>query len=353
MARWAAASRPVPSQPVPELITANGSLGLRSTGEGEFDYTPAAGCAKTPGAVIQTVEGVRRTSCEAACASSSLCRAAAFVYPTGDSEARQSRRSRTTIRSSPPPPPPQPPLQLPPGVGRCVLYSRCLERTRALPPARVDLLHRWGPTWPQHTRPRDVQWGTNATLVIVSFRSSLDWLRTLPGGILDLVIYHKGYLDEAKAEAQACLRRLPSGACQILTRLSGNRSRLTTVRQGWREEAGATSSEPMTPAYVDSHLRFKHQCRRAEIHRPPQGCPSGCTCGPRPPAERPVLKYFAVLPNYGQAAGRKQGGSREVVGYLQFVIDFWENLPNVVIFSQVMGARAGPHGPHTPTLPSA
>ena len=78
-----------------------------------------------------------------------------------------------------------------------------------------------------------------------------------------------------------------------------------------------------------------------------------CTCGPRPPAERPVLKYFAVLPNYGQAAGRKQGGSREVVGYLQFVIDFWENLPNVVIFSQVMGARAGPHGPHTPTLPSA
>ncbi|EOD40799.1 hypothetical protein EMIHUDRAFT_460331 [Emiliania huxleyi CCMP1516] len=90
----------------------------------------------------------------------------------------------------------------------------------------------------------------------------------------------------------------------------------------------------MTPAYVDSHLRIKHQCRRAEIHRPPQGCPSGCTCGPRPPAERPVLKYFAVLPNYGQAAGRKQGGSREVVGYLQFVIDFWENLPNVVIFSQ-------------------
>ena len=36
-----------------------------------------------------------------------------------------------------------------------------------------------------------VVWGTNATLVLVTFSASLGWLRTLPGGLLDLVVYRK------------------------------------------------------------------------------------------------------------------------------------------------------------------
>ena len=60
----------------------------------------------------------------------------------------------------------------------------------------------------------------------------------------------------------------------------------------------------------------------------------GCMCGPRPRNERPRLQYFAVLPNYGLQQKEPYGGSREPYGYFQFILDFWDNMPPVVIFSQ-------------------
>ena len=47
-----------------------------------------------------------------------------------------------------------------------------------------------------------------------------------------------------------------------------------------------------------------------------------------------MLKYYATIPNYGQTHKLPFGGSREPYGYLQFILDFWDNLPNVMIFSQ-------------------
>ena len=49
---------------------------------------------------------------------------------------------------------------------------------------------------------------------------------------------------------------------------------------------------------------------------------------------RPRLQYFAHLPNYGRTHTSPRGGSREPYGYLQFIRDFWDNLPPVVVFSQ-------------------
>jgi len=55
------------------------------------------------------------------------------------------------------------------------------------------------------------------------------------------------------------------------------------------------------------------------------------------------LAYYRVLPNYGRTDGRvgvdgnnpnPPGGSREAYPYLQFILDFWDNLPNVLIFTQ-------------------
>ena len=115
----------------------------------------------------------------------------------------------------------------------------------------------------------------------------------------------------------------------------------------------------------------------ARLHHPRGQCPTDCKCGFRQKKEQPRLKYFATLPNYGQTHKFPFGGSRELChlvtpcttppdlidpspslsplpspsppspsllpllcgagepyGYLQFIIDFWDNLPRVVIFSQ-------------------
>jgi hypothetical protein len=107
--------------------------------------------------------------------------------------------------------------------------------------------------------------------------------------------------------------------------------------------------EPMTAEYVLSHLKEQELCTpttgatatalrsnwfSTRLHHPARTCPVGCKCGKRPLAERPRLQYFAVLPNYGQQYKAPYGGSREPYGYLQFILDFWHNLPNVIIFSQ-------------------
>jgi len=55
------------------------------------------------------------------------------------------------------------------------------------------------------------------------------------------------------------------------------------------------------------------------------------------------LAYYRLLPNYGRTDGKvgtngnnpnPRGGSREPYPYLQFILDFWDNLPNVLIFTQ-------------------
>jgi hypothetical protein len=49
------------------------------------------------------------------------------------------------------------------------------------------------------------------------------------------------------------------------------------------------------------------------------------------------LRYYAHLPNFG-----RKGGGRESAVYFQFLLDFYDNLPELVIFSQdEMGQWAG------------
>ena len=50
--------------------------------------------------------------------------------------------------------------------GTCALHSGCMERQRAAYPKRVDVMHRWGPTWPTGATPNSVRWRLNATLVV-------------------------------------------------------------------------------------------------------------------------------------------------------------------------------------------
>lgn len=42
-----------------------------------------------------------------------------------------------------------------------------------------------------------------------------------------------------------------------------------------------------------------------------------------------ALRYFAHMPNFGE-----KGGSRETAVYFQFLLDFYHNLPKMIIFSQ-------------------
>lgn len=52
----------------------------------------------------------------------------------------------------------------------------------------------------------------------------------------------------------------------------------------------------------------------------------------------PLLTYLQVLPNFGttlQTAPHKApGGSREPYAYLQFLLDFYDNLPQLILFTQ-------------------
>ena len=58
-----------------------------------------------------------------------------------------------------------------------------------------------------------------------------------------------------------------------------------------------------------------------------------CSCN-RTSALRTELAYLTTLPNYGNAWRKPRCGSREPYVYLQFILDFWANLPPVVVFTQ-------------------
>jgi len=147
--------------------------------------------------------------------------------------------------------------------------------------------------------------------VVVSHRSSLAWLKTLPGGFLDLVIYHKHHYQRQRGPPRN------------------------------------------TPTAVLALLRDFQFCSHGRLHLPRAGakCPDDCRCGQRSLAEQPTLQYFANVPNYGLTHHKPYGGSREPYGFLQYVLDFWENLPPVTIFTQDDCLKSGcPWGMQLPTL---
>ena len=277
---------------------ANRSLGLRLTSSGGFDYVPSAACR--PGiapstisdndkhppileqAALREVPAKSAAACEALCiAAGHECNAAEFVHPGAHLKLRRPGNATSTSPSLPPVPP-----------SRCILHRGCLERERASWPTRSDVMHRWGPTWPADAVPNSVRWTTNLTLVTVTHSASLSWLRTVPGGLMDLVVYHK-------------------------------------------HDFGKASKFALTPHDVLAELRESEMCKHAPtLHYPRRSCPMMCSCGRRLARDRPILKYFATVPNYGLTHRKPFGGSREPYGYLQFILDFWDNLPPVVLFTQ-------------------
>ena len=347
---------------------ANQSLGLRTTAY-PFDYFPASRCINVTGAPLQVVPNVRdHSACEALCTANTKCMAAQFDHPWGPTEpctnetnpvpsAEELRklgvclgRCNTTSRSdsslakcdawcqsrrlS---------LRLKPCLlqPRCVLYDFCLERVAAPQPTRSDVMHRWGPTWPPGVQPKDVVWKTNATVVIVSYKNSLSWLRSLPGGMLDVVVYHKYDLGHPNISYP------PMGADYILGHLAeqelcgydGSGEPKAAVRRRPVHDANfsARVASERTPGVQMARTMEVLATRKDQrLHFPnPKGyCAPGCVCGRREQSKRPRLQYFAVLPNYGQARVAPYGGSREPYGYFQFVLDFWDNLPPVTIFTQ-------------------
>ena len=306
----------------PEMVVdimGNLSLGLRAT-SGQFDFTPATRCITKTDPLLPAREVADAAECEAWCMATQGCNAAQFNHPwrVGLPCSRNDPDTELVVKDTKAPnfQRQQPCIEKP----TCDLYAHCLERARAAQPMRSDVFHRWGPTWPPNRTPNDVRWRTNATIVMVSYHASLSYLRSLPGGLADLVVYHKADIGKPNV-----------------------------------------THPPMTASYVLSHLKEQELCSPTaspvtlrRLHHPSRSatCPNGCVCGRRPRQSRPWLQYFALLPNYGLQYKEPYGGSREPYGYLQFIIDFWDNLPPVVIFSQDdCLARGCAWGNQVPNLP--
>lgn len=153
-------------------------------------------------------------------------------------------------------------------------------------------MHKHGPSSP--ARPADVTWQTNASLVIASYQKPLSWLETLPLGLVDVVVYNKFDFG--------------------------------------------TAAPRMSRNYVQRLLKRRILCGDGKVIIPPSAwselgsrCPATCKCVRE---QRSELAFFTTLPNYGSSEVKPYGGSREPFVYLQFILDFWHNLPPVVIFSQ-------------------
>ena len=216
---------------------------------------------------------------------------------------------------------------------------------------RSDVLHRWGPVWPPGITPAKVRWQTNATLVLVSYKASLAYLRTLPGGLMDLVVYHKPdfgavNLTYAPMTANYVLGQLrEQELCGAWTSEPAHSSNDSAAEPPFSASSASSITGGSTGGSTGTTLArygypiniFPPSSHVGErLHHPSRSttCPRGCRCGRRTLADRPRLQYFALLPNYGKAYTAPRGGSREPYGYLQFIRDFWDNLPPVVIFSQ-------------------
>ena len=132
-------------------------------------------------------------------------------------------------------------------------------------------------------------WRTNATLVVANYKyPRLDWLKRIPP-TFDVAIYDKFDFG-------------PNSSASLLISLL----------------AGPMAS--MMAGKGMPHRRMNH-------------APGGHT------DDLARLAYYRVLPNYGRTDPAAlllhiQGGSREPHPYVQFILDFWHNLPNVLIFTQ-------------------
>ena len=131
-------------------------------------------------------------------------------------------------------------------------------------------------------------WRTNVTIVVASYKYRLDWLKTIPP-TFDVAIYDKFDFG-------------PSSNASWLAALAGP---MASMMAGKR-----------MPQHHSKHGRANH-------------VPGGHT------DDLARLTYYRALPNYGRTDPNPiHGGSREPYPYLQFVLDFWHNLPNVLIFTQ-------------------
>ena len=200
--------------------------------------------------------------------------------------------------------------------GHCELYATCLYQLADQ--ASGALLLQRQTAWP--SEPARVQWRSHVAVVIASFASDLSWLQRLPADLADVVVYRKENFGVVNAYAE------PLTHAHVLQRLA----RFELCRQP-RNASGK----------LDASLNGLHTMTRpGSVHRAwpadacAEGCSCGCTCGARRAAQRAHLAFFARVPNFGEVTGSKRGGSREPSAYLQFVLDFWDNLPDFVIFTQ-------------------
>lgn len=220
-------------------------------------------------------------------------------------------------------------------MGTCQLWSECLWRDPAVHMVGkggkgqnqrtrdIVVMHRVGREWPVPAA--RVKWRTNATLVVASFDYRLDWLRTVPPGIFDVALYRKhDYVANASLRTANLIdEKLPL--------------------QYMRDQPQPCWPTADTSAESSSDIRASY---RQRIGIPFEPCPDAyCECGAAsaPGPRQHALSYFRVLPNYGRTGGKAwangfnpnpPGGSREPYAYLQFILDFWDNLPNVIIFTQ-------------------
>ena len=153
----------------------------------------------------------------------------------------------------------------------------------------VRVMHRVGREWP--VAAGQVVWRANVTIVVASYKNRLDWLKTIPP-TFDVAVYDKFDFGPGNA--------YPSPF--------GNAS--------WHAGSAATTDKRL---------------RQRKVSQAP---------GHNDDLYLARLAYYRVLPNYGRTGpiGRgnaANGGSREPYVYLQFILDFWDNLPNVLIFTQV------------------
>ena len=179
----------------------------------------------------------------------------------------------------------------PDAAENCVLFEKCQEMVDAGSRA-ASVWRRRHPSWPVTTAAQ-VRWRTNATLVLASYSAKLAWLSMLPPQLMDVVLYQK--VDDTGGDDDEASREVP-----FLPASGGPR-----VSQRLHELCAAL-------------------CQYCAV----------ATCAGR-------VAYFRALPNY-QSKGAMHGGAREPHCFFQFLVDFYDNLPNVVVFSQDDGLYAAP-----------
>ena len=267
--------------------------GLHTT-DGDFDVNMGVECNRGSSKLLNEtgIKGVRR--CREACAAQVECVAAELDQILGKCMLWRECLYR------------EPAMRVLRGVGQGGGNVDMLGKRRATSGVRV--MHRVGREWPVPAS--QVVWRANATIVVASYTYRLDWLRTIPNAF-DVALYHKhDFVASPSGRAHTMSdERLPLHFMRDRPQLCLN----------FRSAAHPRVGLPLEPCPPD-----KCNCStwRNDDHR---------------------LAYYRVLPNYGRTDGsvgidgnnpNPPGGSREAYPYLQFILDFWDNLPNVLIFTQ-------------------